>query len=216
MIVFVTNSDEATLSNYNVILKSLRDDDIKLMANDAIRENLIRCLDEKPDLPTFAMTHGTSISFKANDASVAFSIHDMKLFKQRQVFIYACFTANILGKLADEFGCIYWGYTGYLTAAYDHPKSKTIFEDIFEFVFQRFAIQRSKSEILEVIFQLKRNSDAAQERLIEIHNEDKSYDTMEGFYCLHQIWSNLRVYYRKGGDRIVHPEASLVDIFEKL
>jgi hypothetical protein len=216
MIVFVTNYDEATQSNLNVLQKSLKNEDIKLLATDAIRENLITHLKENPELPTFVMTHGNSESFISNDKSVAFSIGDLDLFKKRSVYIYACMTVNTLGRTSNEFDSIYWGYTGLLTAAYDNPKSKILFEKIFGFIFQTFANHRSKSEILEFIHQLKKNADLALFDLDEIHKNDETFDSYEGYYCLNQIWSNLRVYYKKGEDRITHPEAPTYDIFEKL
>jgi len=115
MILFVPGSDEPTNANLD-IGKRLANGHIHLLAEKAIRSNLIELLHELKNESLFSMSHGKSDMLLDNNRETAIGIDDKHLFTNRVVYAWACHTGSNLGKhIADNNG-IWWGYTGAVTA----------------------------------------------------------------------------------------------------
>lgn len=211
---FVTNYDESTESNYNIVCKSLPEDSLSLLLKeDATRDNFIRHLNDDTDADVFVFTHGNDDCFYANTDEIAYRTPSDTELKDRKIFVYACFTANALGKDTANLNSIYWGYTGPLAALADNDKSKHIFIPIVSNILNNFSTLDSKSDIYKYLDNLKQLCEDGQDQLYDIAEEDKDFDVMEGCQVLMHIWSRLRVYFKSENDKLLHPASATGDLF---
>jgi hypothetical protein len=65
---------------------------------------------------------------KTFEDNIAFSKTDVRLLKQRTVYVFACHTAQELGKIAADFGSIWWGYSDTIDLIYEKEKLDDIIE----------------------------------------------------------------------------------------
>ncbi len=210
---FVTNYDLSTKSNFNIVSECLPNDSFNMMSMDATRKNLIDNLSRRPQDDVFIFTHGSDNCFYDNDDKIAYSDKDAYLNK-RIVFVYACYTANLLGKVTANSGSIYWGYTGRLAALEDADESKHIFINIVSDILDNFTLLKNKKEIIKYLDKLKLKCESGQYELDKIAENNPDFDVMEGYKALMHIWSRLRIYYKSENTKLFHSEAEVNDLFE--
>jgi hypothetical protein len=97
MIFFIPAYDEATRTNLAVIQPILPKQAVPLLAEQAIKENLWLHLPNHDIL--FVMGHGNSDKIWGNNDEIALTLEDKVLFKNKKVFVFACYTANELGRV---------------------------------------------------------------------------------------------------------------------
>ncbi|MBK7040345.1 MAG: hypothetical protein IPH46_07725 [Bacteroidetes bacterium] len=68
-----------------------------MLGNAASRNNLIANLTAIPAVPVFIASHGSEIGIYSEIDLIALSIDNSNLFNNRNVYVYACYTANKLG-----------------------------------------------------------------------------------------------------------------------
>ncbi len=208
---FATNYDESTSSNFNIVIDILPEDSINLLATSAVRPNFIEALKAYPKNDVFAFTHGDADSFYDNNDTVAYSIDD-NLFANRKVFIFACHTANILGKEAANTNCVYWGYTGPLAALEDDELSKGIFAKIMTDVLANFYMQNTEQEVSKYLEKIQKMCAAGTKKLDDLYKENPNYNPIPAYKALNHIWSRLRVYFKSEHKILIHPDADSQDI----
>lgn len=210
---FLTNYDESTSANFNIVKNALPSHSYNLLSINATRAKLLKLLTDYPEYDVFVFTHGNSDKFYGNDDLVAYSIQD-NLLINRKVFIYACYTSNILGKKTASLNSIYWGYTGALAALEDNNLSKHIFVDIIADILRNFSTKNNEDEILEYLENLQQMCEEGAEKLDDIYEKNPNFDSMAGYKALNHIWSRLRVYFKSEHIVLRHPNAEIGDIFE--
>lgn len=208
---FATNYDESTSSNFNVIMDVLPENSINLLATSAVRHNFLEALKAYPENDVFAFTHGDADRFYDNNDAVAYSIND-NLFANRKVFIFACHTANILGKEAANVNCVYWGYTGQLAALEDDELSKGIFAKIMTDVLSNFHKPNTEEEVSKYIEKIHKMCMTGTKKLDDLCKENPNYNPIPAYKALHHIWSRLRVYFKSEHKILIHPDADSQDI----
>lgn len=213
MITFVTNYDPSTISNHNVVQPIVPNHGINLIGVDANRANLIHLLVTNPELPFFAITHGSNDDFFSDEDVVAFSVGDTNHFQERNVFVYACYTANNLGRLASNKNCIYWGYTGAISALVDEPASIDIFRNIFQFIINNFHRNTNEAAVTAFIAELKEMCNNAERQFDIIGGNDADFDLLTVYNCSQDIWNRLRVYIQDENLKVKHSEAEEGDLF---
>lgn len=210
---FVTNYDESTNANFNIAKNALPPDSINLLSTDAIRANFLNLLGKHTEYDVFAFSHGNSDRFYENNGGVAYSVADT-LFADRKVFIYACFTSNILGKKTSNLNCIYWGYTGQIAALEDDILSQHIFVNIVSDILMKFSSKKTKEEITDYLDELKIMCEQGAEQLDDLYEKHPTAP-ISGYNTLNDIWNRLRVYFKSEHIILHHPDAQTGDLFEK-
>lgn len=214
MITFITSYDESTISNYNVTHTSVPVGAINLLGNAASRNNLIANLTAIPAVPVFIASHGSEIGIYSEIDLIALSIDNSNLFNNRNVYVYACYTANKLGRVSSNGNCIYWGYTGAISALVDDPFCIHYFREIFEFVINQFHNCTSRNSIVTFINDLKNMCDLAESHFDTLFEQEPNFDVMTAYTCTKDIWNRLRVFLQNENDQIVHVDAEIGDLFQ--
>ena len=85
--------------------------DVELLERDAVREKVVRALEERVvDLVVF-YDHGREDSLIGNDGYPVLDLNNYALLKGTEVYTLACLSAKKLGERAFHAGCkAYWGY----------------------------------------------------------------------------------------------------------
>jgi hypothetical protein len=86
MIFFVPTYDEQTRANFQVIQNALPTEGVHLIAQNALRANLLHHLTQNDVL--FVMSHGKNDCFYDHSDSPALQVSDE--FTRKSVFIFAC------------------------------------------------------------------------------------------------------------------------------
>lgn len=175
---------------------------------------MLKELKKTPTTPLFVMTHDTSYDFFDQNDKIAINNSHHNLFLHRKSFVFACYTANELGRELGKKG-VYWGYTGGIQAPDDtHKKSIEIFASIFKKIIENFSHCEKDEQINEFIHELKNICDNFAYEFDELF-ENEHFDALDAHRCLIHIWNRLRVW--NGSIMFTHP--SIDDkspIFEKL
>ncbi len=138
MILFVPGYDEATKANLD-IGKQLADGHIALLAEKAIRSNLIELLRTLENESLFSMSHGKYDMLLDNNSETAISIDDKPLLTNRTVYAWACHTGSNLGEhIADNNNAVWWGYTGAVTAPSTSEPFYQKQKEVFRFIQNSF------------------------------------------------------------------------------
>jgi hypothetical protein len=214
MITFITSYDDSTISNHNVVQTIVPIGGINLLGLNASRGNLIQSLAANLNIPVFVLTHGYHAGFYEGQGLIGFSVADINLFINRQVFVYACYTANELGRLSSNQNCIYWGYTGAISALIADPECIDDFKSIFQFIIDEFPNQTNQNSILNFMYELKDRCEIAQSNFDIIGEQDPYYDIISAYSCAKDIWSRMRVFLQNENNQLIHPEAPLGDLFQ--
>lgn len=210
---FVTNNDISTESSFNIASRSLPVDSYNLLGNDATKEKLINKLNENTEDDVFVFTHGSDESFYDNENNIAYSSNSNDELKNRKIFVYACFTANILGKDTANLNSIYWGYTGPLAALDDNLESRHIFINVVSDILNNFSLLNQEKDIIEYLNRIKQLCEDGQSQLDIIAERNKDFDVIEGYKALMHIWSRLRIYFKSENNQLLHSESEIGDIF---
>jgi hypothetical protein len=206
MIVFIPAYDEATCANF-ALAQSLSDDSCHLLFREhALAENLKSALQNKL-APLFAMSHGAEEYFCDQNQCPALTPNEVHLLGGRQVFVFACYTANTLGKIAARKSTIYWGYTGAIQALDPHPLVANRFHQIFTAILENFPCLISASDIGSFLIMLKNLCEQVNHNLDDLCESNSDFDILEAFICSNHIWSRLRIHHPDLTEPISHPEA---------
>lgn len=209
MIAFITAYDEATTANHTIICPIIPATTLLLERQSATRENLWQQLPEYPLL--FAMSHGNSDTLWDNNNNAAINLEDLALFTNKRAFVYACYTANELGRELKINNNIYWGYTGSIAAPTDKTATIPLFRSIFQFIITNFGICENRQDIDKMLHDLKNLCNAIEIELDILF--ETGDDVMESYTCLNHIWNRLRINHFAFEDVIKHPEALAGDLF---
>lgn len=214
MIVFVTDFDGVTQGNKEVICPILvYFSFIELVGSEAISENLVSKLRENPQSPLFVATHGKPTYFQDNNGKPALEKEDVSLLAQRKVYVFACWTANELGRMEWE-NTTYYGYTGAVSAPdADDMRLVKIQTPIFEYILRNFPTCHDEAAVKIFIEELKNKVDEAEEALDDLFEEDTQIDTSDTNAFLNDVWKKLRVYHNNSVEPIRHQQGFETDIF---
>lgn len=210
MIAFITAYDDATTANHTIIRPIIPENTLLLENLSATRENLWLHLPNYSTL--FAMSHGNSDTLWDNENNAAISLKDLAFFNDKRAFIFACYTANELGRQLKNNNNIYWGYTGSIAPPTDKITTIPLFQSIFKYIIANFDICESREQIATMIHNLKNRCNAIEIELDVLF--DAGENVIESYNCLNHIWSRLRVLHFSFDEAITHPEAPKGDLFE--
>jgi hypothetical protein len=211
MVIFIPAYDEATNANLRVISPIIPDKCISLLKQRATRENLWQYLPNNEIL--FVMSHGNADKIRDNDNQAALKVEDSIDFTHKKAFVFACFTANELGKQLVIPNNIYWGYTGSIAAPSNHDKLTVLFSTIFKQILINFPLCNKTDEIRQFVDSLKILCNNVENQIDLLSDMGEDVDLMS-YNCLLHIWSRLRVHHFSISDTIQHPEAREGDLFE--
>ncbi len=213
MIVFITAFDEATKGNMAVILPVLQKTTTQLINNQAIKDNLILTLQSLPHIPLFVATHGKPFYFEDNNGNPVLEKEEINLLSKRKTYVFACWTANELGR--TQWGnATYYGYTGGVsTPDADDSRLIDIQKPIFEYIIRNFSLCNTEIEIYGFIENLKKEVDKALDNLFDLWESDAEIDTSSTDAFLNDIWKKLRVYHLNNPETILHKVGFQTDIF---
>jgi hypothetical protein len=211
MIAFITAYDDATNANYNVVQPIIPETTLLLGSSSANRENLWHHLPHFSTL--FAMSHGNSDTLWDNENNAAINLADVALLTNKKAFVFACYTANDLGRQMRANSNIYWGYTGSIAAPTDEMATIPLFQSIFQYVIAHFSICESKPQIDNMLQNLKNLCDSTANEFDNLYAEGADINLM-AYNCLNDIWTRLRVNHFDFAEAIKHPEAPQGDLFE--
>lgn len=216
MIVFIPSHDDATNANHTVVSRILPILNTNcLLSVDAIKANLDQQISVKVYRNYFIMTHGNSDKFYDNNSFPAIETSDSTKFSNEKLFVFACYTANGLGRLISSNNNYYWGYTGPLSSLVDAPQSIVIFSGILSFIISSVFEANTEDEIRAFISNLKNLCDSGCTQIDQIKEDDENYNVFEAYNSLNHIWQRLRVYTPNSTNFIKHDDAFDGDIFEK-
>ena len=210
---FLTSYDESTASAYNVAVEVLPNDSDNLLSEYATRENFLQLLRKFPQHDVFVFSHGNSDKFYDSKDSPAYSIED-KLFADRKVFVYACYTANILGKKSSNDNCIYWGFTGWIIPFEDNILCKHIFTKIISDILMKYSEKDTEDKINEYLKKIRSLCDEGENELAELYEIHPEFDFIDAYSSLNHIWSRLWVYFKSEYNVLRHPDANPNPLFE--
>ncbi len=211
MIVFIPAYDSATRINLEVARPILPINVVPLLEQNAVRSQLWLHLSNQDNL--FIMSHGNSDKIWDNDKAMAIDLADLPQFSRKNAFVYACFTANELGKKLKTNNNIYWGYTGSISAPNDQPNIINSFSSIFDYILKQFPECNTATTIKEFINTLKILCDEKESTMDVLYEKGIDVD-MSCYTCLLHIWSRLRVYHFDEFEHFKHKDAREGDLFE--
>lgn len=209
MIAFITAYDDATTANHTIVCPIIPANILLLERQSATRENLWQQLPNYAIL--FAMSHGNSDTLWDNNNNAAINLDDLALFRDKRAFVFACYTANELGKELKINNTIYWGYTGSIAAPTDKMTTIPLFQSIFQYIIAHFGVCENIEQINRMLHDLKNLCNAVELELDILF--DAGDDVMESYTCLNHIWNRLRINHFAYDDAIKHPEALAGDLF---
>jgi hypothetical protein len=210
MIAFITAYDDATTANHTIVCPIIPNTILLLERLSATRENLWQQLPNYTTL--FAMSHGSSDTLWDNNNNAAIKLEDIALFTDKRAFVFACYTANELGRKLKINNNIYWGYTGSIAAPTDKTVVIPFFQSIFQFIITNFGICEDRLQIDRMLHDLKNLCNAIETQLDILYESGDDVDVMESYTCLNHIWNRLRINHYAFDDVIKHPEAFAGDL----
>jgi hypothetical protein len=207
MIFFVTAYDDATRANFNIIAPLLPAGHIVLSQTNATKKNILQAFSNNEDA-LFAMSHGESTFLYDNEDEQAICSEEAILLSNRICYVYACYTANYLGRAAARCNAIYWGYTGAVHAPDESPETIGLFQSIFNYIMTEFNSAKDLNSIERVLSGIKEKCDEADSELDDLGAGVDSYTATR------HIWARLRVNINGHDEQVTHVEADKNDLFE--
>ncbi len=207
MIFFITAYDDATRANFNIIAPLLPNGHTILSQTGATKEKILEAFSNSQD-DLFAMSHGNPTFLYDNEDNQAICSEEATLLSNRICYVYACYTANYLGRAAAKCNAIYWGYTGAVHAPDESPETIGLFQSIFRYIMNEFNSVTDLNSIVRVISGIKEKCDEADSGLDDLEAGVDSYAATR------HIWARLRVNVNGEDEQITHVEAGKTDLFE--
>jgi len=208
MILFVPAYDGATHSNLTIAKMIRLPNMITLLAQEATPEKFVSALQEQPDWPVFAMSHGTPDSLKAQQGQPALSTKRVELLGQRVCYVFACHTATQLGQQVAKIGSSWWGYVGKVSCAIDSPLVLSLFVEIFIFLRDRFHLEMTVLERQQVLEELKQRCEQVAHILDKQYLALPQQSSLEEYVTLAHLWERLRIWVSGNELAEKHPSAS--------
>jgi hypothetical protein len=202
MIIFATHHDESTAVSIKLAKSIIDEKDIVLLRDEAIRLRLLPILETHRQEQLMIFSHGRTNYCLGNDEIPAFTTDDISLLAHRNVFVYACWTAVQLGKIAStQPNCYYSGYNNtVITGGSDIPNEM---QKIFQFIKSNFHCFQKKEDIMLFLEQLSNLCKNTEQKYLERYPE--SLDFIGVSTALRDIWAKLEIWFTS--QKYVHPEA---------
>ena len=201
MIIFATNHDDSTAESMSIAKSIIDENDLILLENNAVRIQFLATLKSNAaNLMIFS--HGTAQNCLGNDENVAFSIDDIVLLNNRKSFVYACWTATELGKMAAlQPNCLYAGYNNtVITGGSEIPSEM---QRIFRFIkinFQNIDNQQNAENFLNNLSKL---CTEAEQNYLKLYPKNLDYIGIST--TLRNIWAKLEILLDKR--KYIHTDA---------
>lgn len=203
MIVFVPGYDPATNANLAVARALITAYDLALLAGQATRANLVEALRTRTAEALFSMSHGRPDHLCAQGGDAALTAQDVASTGRRSVYAFACHTANRLGADMSRNGATWWGYTGAIQCPEDAASFQPLFVELFRFIREAFAAASTAVDRREMLEEIARRCEAAQDVVDEHALRDPDLDVWAAYHCLLHVWDRLRIW----PPGAIHPEA---------
>ena len=205
VILFVPAYDDSTTANLGVARHIKTGADHRLFADDATTAALAELL-RGTAAPIFAMSHGRPDHLCAQHGEAAIHADDCLSLAGRQSYVYACHTANELGRAVADAGGVWWGYTGAVSAPPIHPEAAQEVARLFRLLKENVFDTPSKDIRLALMLELRRLCDEVSEALDQIDFPDFC-DQMSAHSCVLHVWDRLRVWCRLNNGPERHPDS---------
>lgn len=203
MIVFVPAYDEPTRANAAVAQYITPSHADMLLAEGASATALHERLASAPVTPLLALAHGRPDALLGQHGSVALGESHVTLVAARQVFAFACHTAEILAPAGARAGAYWWGYEGYIASPDDKIELLPVFAGVFAFIRDEFPRARERAACERVLHRLADLCAEACERVDAILGPEAD---LHAYLCLMHVWQRLTVH-SPGGPPVRHPHA---------
>jgi hypothetical protein len=202
MIIFATHHDESTAESIKLAQSVIEETDITLLKEAATRVQLLPLLNARNQDPLMIFSHGKPTYCLGNDDIPAFTMGDIALLAHRNVFVYACWTAVELGKMAStQPNCLYAGYNNtVITGGSEIPKDM---QKIFQFIKHHFHQSQREGDIILFLEQLSDLCNDTEQKYLERYPE--SLDFIGISTALRNIWAKLEIWV--ANQKYVHSDA---------
>jgi hypothetical protein len=182
----------------------------------AIYPNLTKSLEEKPQEPLWVMTHGNSDCFYDQDDKPTFDLDNAHLLATRKNFVYACYTANELGRKVAQQGGVYLGYTGQLHLPNEITTTVAdVFRPIFQFIQTNFPVIDNEEQASHFLQKLKNLCDNALYDIDELAENEPDTDVLSLYQSIGDFWGRLWIWLPFEEKPISHNEGAQSPLFEK-
>lgn len=216
MIFFITAYDEATKGNYALMLPLLPQNQYTWVGEKATYQNLKDSLENQPQMPLWAMTHGNSDCFYDQEDKPTFNLDNVHLLATRKSFVYACYTANELGRQVAKQGGFYGGYTGQLHLPNEITKTvANIFRPIFQFIKINFFSIEHTEQATHFLEELKDMCDNVLYDIDEIAENEPNTDVLSLYQSAGDFWGRLWIWLPFKENAVMHHEGTQSPLFEK-
>lgn len=203
MILVITAHDEPTTDNLTVARELAVAVNTALLADQAVRENVVQALKGSADSPLLVFSHGKPDHLVGHDEVPSVTADDTDLLKDRHTFAYACNTAGHLGPTVSEAGGTWFGYAGPLNALPADIEVRHHFEDITYFIAANFSNCTTPALAEQFVEDLSTIADAIFEQLDQLETS-----TFEQFHALRDITRRLRIFIPSTDMPIKHSNAA--------
>jgi hypothetical protein len=202
MIIFASHHDESTAESIKLAQSVIEETDIILLKEEATRLHLLPLLNTHKQDPLMIFSHGKPTYCLGNDDIPAFTTDDVALLAHRNVFVYACWTAVELGKMASsQPNCLYAGYNNtVITGGSEIPNDM---QKIFQFIKHTFHQSQKEEDIILFVERLSNLCNNTEQKYLERYPE--SLDFIGISAALRNIWAKLEIWV--ANQKYVHSDA---------
>ncbi|WP_372364904.1 hypothetical protein [Candidatus Uabimicrobium sp. HlEnr_7] len=204
MIIFATYHDPETISNCQVAEELTEENDIALLHSDAHCANLISHL--STNAVVFIMAHGNTNLIVGQPPTPRITFEDLQLIRKKKFYVFACCTADELGRDLCQNDNLYFGYTGSITELdLEKPEFREAFLEIFKYIKDNFFTINTTAQS-EIFLNDLRN-------MCEyFRSEIASCGSIKLHYSMRDIWQRIRIWLPNSQLPEKHPLARIEPI----
>jgi len=205
LISFITNYDDATLENYNTYQTLVLPVTIALSGYTATQLHLSDEL-RLGAKNVFIMSHGNHDKVSDQNENNVFTTPILDLLSKKNVFAYACNSANILGEIASKKSITWCGFKEPINSPTQDVELISIYQELFRFIFSEYVKVKCDSTAITYLEELKL---LCTQKMYDLDDlvDSNYYASISTYQSIKQLWEKQKIWLANNNQYTVHRDS---------